>query len=196
MAKKSVISDEAWVPIPGYPNTISTYGRVKSNKNNDYMIPFLNRAGYMAIRLKKDGKYITFPIHRLVAMVFIPKGDDSRVYYFKHKRSDDFLFKQQDNKDAVGHKNGKKYDNRVTNLDWMNTKQVNRIKTKKTIPVLKLCPETNEILDFYESIKDAAAEHYVCANAIQRCLKGHVKTSAGFKWIKDTGEYEEELEAL
>lgn len=188
MAATFAPKDEVWKEVPGFANTVSSYGRIKSSRNNDFMIPYINRAGYMAIRLKRGGRCFTIALHRLIAMVFLAKDEEERVYYFKFKESDDYLFNSSSKKEYVAHINNKKFDNRACNLVWCNSKELHRIRRSKTIPVLKIDPETLKPIDFYFSIRQAARENMVCDNAIQRCLKGKSKTSAGYMWKIDTGE--------
>lgn len=186
MAATFMPVDEVWKKVPGFPNTVSSYGRIKSEKTNDFMIPYINRAGYMAIRLKRAGKCFTIALHRLIAMVFLAKDEEERIYYFKFKDSDEHLFSGE--KEYVAHLNRKIFDNRACNLVWCNSKELHRIRKSKTISVLKLDKETEKPLDFYFSIEQAGVENNISPTAIGQCLSGKTKTSAGFKWRIDTGE--------
>lgn len=175
MASRAIIPDEMWARIPGFPNTVSTYGRVRSDKNNDFMIPFLNRSGYLAVRLKQDGKCISVPIHRLVAIIFLDNKEED-IHLFKTKR------------ECVLHFNGRRFDNRVTNLLWIDRADIHDAILYNSVSVVKICPETHQVLDFYESLELAGEANYISPVAIGNCIKGKTKTSAGYLWKESTWE--------
>ena len=192
LANSVTIKDEVWARVPGFPNTVSTYGRVRSDRNNDFMIPYISRAGHLTIRLKRDKKTVTIPIHRLVALVFIEKDKECKGLYYLNcgSRDEDLLELMKQNTDCVVHRNGKLFDNRVVNLIWSNRGEIRKLTSHSgnSIPVLKICAKTGRILDFYESIAAAGAENFINPNAIGNCIKGKSKTSGGFLWRIDRGE--------
>ena len=95
---------EQWKDILGYNGkySISSYGRVRSNKKSVIMSPCNDKDGYVLISLYKDKKK-TCKIHRLVALNFIPNPLE---------------------KPTVNHKDGNKGNNNVLNLEW-NTRKEN-----------------------------------------------------------------------
>ena len=98
---------ETFVVSRGFPSyQISNLGRVISNVREParFLTPSLTNAGYLIVKLYKDGKPKTFGIHRLIAMHFldIPEDEDAMV---------------------VDHINCRKDDNRVENLRWATYSQ-------------------------------------------------------------------------
>lgn len=83
-------------------------GKVISQKKNIY--------GYMEVHLSKGGRSSSMKVHRLVTMAFIPNPD---------------------NLPYVNHKNEVKTDNRVSNLEWCDSRYntnygTGRIRTIQT----------------------------------------------------------------
>ena len=64
--------------------------------------PALDNYGYYKVTLSNLGKRMTIPVHRLVAMAFIPNPE---------------------HKETVNHINGIKTDNSVSNLEWATQKE-------------------------------------------------------------------------
>ena len=106
---------EIWKDIEGYEGKyqVSNLGRVRSLLNirgNKREIPkilkgYLDRYGYLLVRLYKNSKPKPLLVHRLVAKDFIPNPK---------------------NKSQVNHINGIKTDNRVRNLEWDTAKENTR----------------------------------------------------------------------
>lgn len=90
---------EIWKDIDGYENKyeISTFGRVKSVKNNLIMKPMIARNGYLIACLWKNNKQSKVCIHRLVAQAFIPNPN---------------------NYPEINHIDENKENNNVENLEW------------------------------------------------------------------------------
>lgn len=90
--------------IVGYEGlyAITSCGKVWSYKSKRFIIPHPNTQGYLRIKLYKDGYYITYSIHRLVAEAYIPNPE---------------------NKAQVNHKDENKANNCVNNLEWVTTKE-------------------------------------------------------------------------
>lgn len=99
------IDGENWKDIAGYEGDYqeSTYGRTKSLKHGKIRIlkPFL-QGEYLYVELHKDGAGKTVQVNRLVAETFIPNTD---------------------NLPEVNHRDGQKYNNHVSNLEWVTHAQ-------------------------------------------------------------------------
>lgn len=107
--------NEEWKEITDYPNyQISNLGNVR-NKNNDILIPYLNKSGYYCIKIYTD-EYSKL-IHRLIAEAFIPNPD---------------------NLPEVDHIDRNRKNNSLDNLRWVSrnenglNRKINFKKIKKT----------------------------------------------------------------
>lgn len=203
------LPNEEWRYIKDFGKryVISNFGRVVSlsrkvsnhtgyiNKPSRLLKPHKDKKGYARTYLDKgDGKTRFVPIHRLVAIAFIPNPD---------------------NKPQVNHIDGNKENNNVDNLEWVtnqenhnhailnglypNQKEL-REKCKReerTQPgkqpkaVLQMDINTEEVLARYDSIADAAkAVGCKSPSNIGGCCRNRYgrKTICGYKW-----KYESEV---
>ena len=81
---------------------VFTDGTIYNATTKHKMSQCKDKDGYMNVCLSHQGKHWTIHVHRLVANAFIPNPD---------------------NKPEVNHKNGKKHDNNVSNLEWSTAKE-------------------------------------------------------------------------
>ena len=74
--------------ITDFPNySVTTDGRVYSNRYNRYLKPDIHPSGYKRIVLCNNGKRKRIFVHRLVAMVYIPNPENkSDVDHINRKR--------------------------------------------------------------------------------------------------------------
>lgn len=97
---------EIWKPVKDFEGLyeVSNMGNVRSFKKDKVKtLKLIKReTGYMFVNLYKNKKLYHKSVHRLVANAFISKPE---------------------NKSQVNHINGKKYDNRVENLEWCTAKE-------------------------------------------------------------------------
>lgn len=117
---------EIFKPIKGFPGYyVSTFGNVLSMKQRHQhtLKQQSNADGYLYVQLYRDGKNYPVYVHSLVAVTFI--GKRPRKDY------------------DVDHINGKRDDNRLENLQWLQTQQnVEKARARKTI-----CVETGKTYD-------------------------------------------------
>lgn len=108
---QSEMIDERWEDVVGMvlPTKVSNYGRmIKFNKKtNRWRLHRpanpMNNSGYFRTTFSKAEKNVL--LHRIIAGLFLEKVDG---------------------KNCVNHKNGKKTDNRVDNLEWCTIKENNQ----------------------------------------------------------------------
>ena len=95
---------EVFVEVEGFGNRyeISNRGRLWSNVSNRYIGYKNKKTGYIHATLTtEEGDYVHLYIHRLVGEAFIPNDDP-------------------ENKTEINHRNHKRHDNRVENLEWVS----------------------------------------------------------------------------
>lgn len=167
--------EEIWKDIKGYEGLyqVSNLGKVKGLKNEHILKQSLKNNGYCVLTLCKENKPKTKLVHRLVAQAFIPNPN---------------------NLAQVNHKNEIKDDNRPENLEWCDQKYNNNYGTrlervaekttngKKSKPVLKIDPISNEIVAEFPSIMEVQRQLGIKHSHISECCRGQRKTSCGYKW--------------
>jgi hypothetical protein len=171
---------EEWASIVNYDNyEVSTLGNVRNIKTGRILKPAC-KGGYMSIGLSNKSKCITTQVHRLVAKAFIENPE---------------------NKPQVNHKDKNRSNNNLINLEWATglENNIHRSKgivqtTNQNLRVWRICMETNEKLELYNSMFDAASwcveNGYTTSlhntkGYISSVINGYYKSSAGFIWQLD-----------
>ena len=146
-------------PIKGYEGlySITEDGRIISHRKNRELKPKIDRYGYKAVSLSKDGHCTHSTVHRLVAKTFLPKVEG---------------------KNCVNHIDENKLNNHVSNLEWVTqaenanhgTRNIRISISKCTRPVYCIDKDGNVIT--FRGVKDASRKtgiahsviSYMCAN--------------------------------
>jgi len=91
---------EEYKRIDGYENyEVSIYGEVVNTKTGNCLKGSVNQSGYLMVGLYDGKKRVLRPMHRLVALAFIPNPE---------------------NKQYVRHHDGDNLNNEVANLYWQS----------------------------------------------------------------------------
>jgi len=156
-----------WKIIRQFPNyEVSNDGKVRNTKTKKLLKPYVNKGGYFAVGLSKDGKIFQRLINRLVAEAFIPNLE---------------------NKPQVNHKNGDKINNHVDNLEW-----VTAYENKKHAIENGLCSNSmrkvaqytldGKFVAEYRSLSEAAFSVGGHQSGITNVCQGKRKTCSGYLW--------------
>lgn len=179
------------IPVYDYPNyLVDKAGRIYSIKSKKFIKPSITKYGYMSVELFNKNGSKRFLVHRLVAQAFIPNPN---------------------NYPQVNHIDENQSNNAVTNLEWCTAKynmnygngaktrhlkidytkpifkEIARKNGKKvSIPVLQI-DKTGNVINRFNSIKDAERNLGITNSHICECCKGKRKTSNGFVWKYERG---------
>jgi hypothetical protein len=180
-----IIEGEIWKPI-GIENyslyTISNMGRIKKPGDDKCYIGY-NTDGYLSFILHNDktGEEDLWRVHRLVAFTFLEHIEGVNT---------------------VNHKNGIRSDNRVSNLEFLTQRENTLhaygsnlvIKNGLCIAIIKIDKQTDEILDYYDSLVIASKITKCSAAAISSVCKGKSVPKRSFTWsYANNPKYAEKL---
>lgn len=149
-------------------------GTIYSKPKGDFLVP-TKRNGYLHVRMlkgKEKKKRPSLQVHRLVALAFIPNPDCLP---------------------KVNHKDGVKTNNCVENLEWItsrgNSKHAHDTGLiKKRKKVVLQCDEKGNVLERFESIREAEEKMKCYHDSVGRVCRGKAKTLGGYYWKFETEE--------
>ena len=160
---KVKLEDEIWKEVKDNKGYyISNYGRVK--RGDKFLIPTCYNQG----RKVKLNNYKV--VSRLVAEAFLGNIGNGDVY----------------------HKDGNRFNDRVSNLKIVNRAFILDIARKtRRMPIQKIDPVTNMVIEEYKSVKEAAEKNFTTKTNLSYAARGKYKTSIGYVWRynKDSIEY-------
>ena len=159
--------NEKWAHIPAYGKdySVSTAGRVWSNKRSRLMALRPRYDGYLDVTLCRNGKHKQELVHRLVVAAFLLNPDAQ-------------TFTQ------VNHKDRRRDNNNLDNLEWCtplyNTHYAGAsLSCAKSILQLDL---NDNLIKKHLSIRGAGKATGVNFANICSCARGTAKTAGGFRW--------------
>ena len=87
----------------------------------------------------------------------------------------------------VNHKNGKKDDNNIKNLEMMTNKENSQHRTKilkkgKITPVIMIDKKTMKNIKKFDSIREAERQTKIQHSTISKVCKGKKKSAGGYLW--------------
>jgi hypothetical protein len=174
--------NKEWQAIPNFDKyEASIFGQIR-NKHTKRILKASCSGGYMSIGLMSNG-HKSLKVHRLVAQTFIDNPE---------------------NKPHINHIDKNRSNNNIDNLEWCTVSENNihkcltlEQKTNQNLTIWRCDVNTNDKLQMYNSIADAAkwcvenkhslSEHIVKGN-ICYAIKGKHKTCCGFKWCLNEQE--------
>ena len=173
----SMEDTEVWKQIEEYENyEVSSLGRVKNSKTGRILRQG-KKGGYCSVGLTGN-KCKTRAVHQLVARAFISNPE---------------------NKSQVNHKDKDGFNNNITNLEWATNKEnsIHRSSgvkqtTNQNLEIYRIDINTNEILEKYSSIEEAAKSIIENTNinfnnvrsGISMAINNKQQTAYGYKWKK------------
>lgn len=160
---------EIWKDIPGYEGlySISNIGRLRNDKTNRLLKPWIDKDGYLVYDLTKNKVKKHYRAHRLVAQTFIPNPN---------------------NYPLVNHKDEDKTNNKVSNLEWCTLEynlnygtrtERSALKHSKSISKYNL---NGNFIATYKSLTEAAKLNNLLKGHISSVALGKQKTAGGFIW--------------
>lgn len=127
----------------------------------------LDKDGYECVELSVNGVKKGFPVHRLVALAFIPNPENKRT---------------------VNHKDDVKTNNNVDNLEWATDMEqtVHAIKYLGKNPHHTKNRRRRKVIrsdgKVYNSIKEAAESNKLFTSNIIVYCQGKINTVGGYGW--------------
>jgi len=164
--------------IKGYEGqySISSDGKVYSDKSNIELKQSIGTTGYYRVNLNNKDGGKTFKVHRLVATHFIENPNNLNI---------------------VNHKDGNKLNNNIDNLEWCDYTYNNRHARENRLCVTpkgignKHCKKVKRLDtgEIFPSLHEAALSCGILASktSLSNHLAGRLPHFAGVKWefVKD-----------
>lgn len=152
--------------IPNYDNYLITKdGNIFSKRSNKYLKLRNMSSGYLSIGLSKNGDKKDFYVHRLVAKTYIENPNEYK---------------------EVNHIDSNKQNNNIDNLEWCTSSKnmIHHVAQSKNLfkrKIIQLSME-GEIINQFNSIKDASTETRIDKSSIVRVCKNKQKHAGNYLW--------------
>ena len=159
---------ETFVKIEGFEKyEVSNLGKVRNIKSGRILKPHLNHNGYLKHHLYRHDKQKELFLHRIIAIAFIDNPGK---------------------KPQVNHIDENKLNNDLSNLEWCTGREniihgtrTKRVAEKLSKKVIQLDLNDN-VLNEFESMRQAERETGVLVGNISSCCNGKTKSAGGYKW--------------
>ena len=167
---------EEFKEIQDFPNyQISNYGNVFSKNRNKILSPCDDSHGYLMVHLWKNNRQYVKKIHRLVAETFLENPNNFQ---------------------DVNHKDENKKNNNISNLEWISRKdnlnygtRNQRANATRKKPVYQIDKDTLDIINKFDSAKDASKQTGINSSNITQVCKHSRKTAGNYIWKFVEEEY-------
>ena len=146
---------------------ITKEGVVINLKTNRKYKGKIGNNGYLTFHTKRNNKYYSWLIHRLVAIKYIPNPNNYPI---------------------VNHIDGNKLNISIDNLEWCtqsdNIKHSYDTKLNKGTgqAVLQIDVNTHKIINIFKSTREAEKITGIKHNSISKVCRGIRKTAGNYKW--------------
>lgn len=171
---------EVWRPIREFNGMyeVSNLGNVRSMRGDSpcEMKQHVINSGYKVTRFGIKGKSYSRLVHRLVAAEFCEGYNEGFV---------------------VNHKDGNRLNNNSENLEWVtqqeniqdcirrgtfDVKSAHKVAHEKRKRPVQQLNESGDVLNEFESAREAARYIGIHENCISRVCRGERRLSAGYRW--------------
>ena len=146
---------------------ITKEGIIINKKTGKQSKGCIDNKGYLTFHTTRNNKYYSWPIHRLIAIKYIPNPNNYPV---------------------INHIDGNKLNISIDNLEWctqsdnikhaFNT-ELNKGRAKT---VLQIDANTNKIINIFKSTLEAERITGINHRSISKVCRGKYKTSGGYIW--------------
>lgn len=153
-----------WVQSISYPGyEVCEQGTIRNINTKRLIATHLDKYGYLAAQLYRNGKQSKPKVHRLIAEVFVPNPNGYS---------------------QINHKDEDKTNNQADNLEWCNNEYNSRYGTRTERSARNHCKPVVAYRLFEEikfsSVKEAA-QHFECStSSVTKALKNPNATCKGF----------------
>ena len=157
---------------------VNEEGTIREKRTGKIVNQYYDKDGYLLVNLQQK----LYRVHRLVCIAFLPNPYNYPV---------------------VNHKNFKKDDNRLSNLEWCSycqnakhsftnhhrdasvkkwKKEVQKLAAEKSkTPIIQYTLD-GEMVAIYSSQREASEKSKINRTCITMCVNGRRKTAGGFIW--------------
>ena len=177
--RTAIVNGEPWENYQ-----VSNLGRIMSlNYRNtgkaELMTPRKRKDGYFQVKLRKNGKYKTCSLHRLVAQTFLPNPENKpEVNHKDEDKTNNFVFLNKDGS----------VDKEKSNLEWKTPKENSnhgtrneRIAKAQSKRVLQLSL-SGDLIREWESTRECGRNGFDHGH-VAACCRGEKPQYKGFLWM-------------